>query len=187
MRGSSRFRRPAYGRVIHMTLRLRRKRPTTAASSREAKSLDAPHDARAYSFHNAYSFPSWSLGTRSLGTRSLGTRQAPNFGKFGYMTALAGMLIASVSTTLAAEPNGLNWRKPNSPGAAAGSPSSASARKTTTKDPNVRQARANSLDVALAPVLNAANTESNAPRVARAGEGSVLRRPQAGRFTAQAE
>ena len=104
---------------------------------------------------------------------------------------LAGVFIFGASITRAAEPGGLNWRKPKS-GAAAGSSSAgatagSSSSAAPKRDSNVRQVRANAVDVARAPVLNAANVEPTSPRVARAGEGSVVRRPQAGRFTAQAQ
>jgi hypothetical protein len=141
-----------------MTLRSRRKRPTTAANSRAARNLDRP-------------------------VAEFAGIHAPNCFEFGQAILLAGILIVGASTTLAAEPGGLNWRKPKSSGAAARSSGSAAPKR----DSSVRQVRANAVDVARAPVLNAANVEPASPRVARAGEGSVVRRPQAGRFTAQAQ
>jgi hypothetical protein len=94
-------------------------------------------------------------------------------------TAILAVLsiIYSSRVSLAGEEAGLNWRKPKS----------GAAQRATSKASTVRQAGGSDQDTARSPVLNAAVVETSGVRAARAGEGSVVRRPQAGRFTSQAE
>jgi hypothetical protein len=103
----------------------------------------------------------------------------------GTRTALAVLAAVSIlwtaTSSFAADPSNLTWRKPTS-----GAAKRASAPRTT-KTPAVRQASGTDQDAARSPVLNAANVETPKLRAARTDEGSVVRRSQADRYAAQAD